>query len=328
MRHIRFQFITLTLGGAACAVAAGVMAGLGRPALAIAFLLAAAVCFAVMAGVVRRPIGMMSSFVSALECDDRTMIFNIGSDDQQLRALAAGMDRVMGIYRGAVIELETRKLYYDRILRVMTHEMRNSITPVISLAQDYSGCPDKYDPEMLAETMGVIGAQAESIRKFLDSYYSLTHLPEPRRQTVDAGSFIRRIRTLVALEEKRRGFKDEVCRYSVPLGMDLYIDEDLLTQACMNIIRNALDAVAGFADADVSVIISSSEGIPFVAFSDNGCGISEAVRENLFQPFFTTKTGGSGIGLSLSRQIARLHGGDITVSSGHPRGTVVTMSLG
>lgn len=328
MRHIRFQFITLTLIGAACAVAAGVMAGLGRVALALVFLLAAAICFVVMAGVVRRPVGMMSSFVSALECDDRTMIFDIGSDDPQLRALVAGMDRVMGIYRGAVIELETRKLYYDRILRVMTHEMRNSITPVISLAQDYSGCPDKYDSEMLAETMEVIGTQAESIRKFLDSYYSLTHLPDPRRRTVDAGSFLRRIRTLVALEEKRRGFSEEVCRYSVPLGMGIYIDEDLMTQAFMNIIRNALDAVDGVADACVSVSLSSSGGIPFVAFSDNGCGMSDSAVDNLFQPFFTTKTGGSGIGLSLSRQIARLHGGDITVSSGHPRGTVVTMSLG
>lgn len=328
MRHIRFQFISLASGGAICAVAAGVMAGLGHVALAILFLLAASICFAVMASVVRRPVAMMTSFVSALECDDRTMLFDVGSDDPQLSELAAGMDRVMGIYRGAVIELETRKLYYDRILRVMTHEMRNSITPVISLAQDYSRCPDKYDSGMLAETMEVIGTQAESIRKFLDSYYNLTHLPDPRRQPVDAGLFVRRIRTLVRLEEKRRGFVKEVCSYSVPLGLDIFIDEDLMAQAFMNIIRNALDAVAGVADAEVSVLISSSDGIPFATVADNGCGISDTVRDNLFQPFFSTKAGGSGIGLSLSRQIARLHGGDISVSPGHPRGTVVTMSLG
>lgn len=95
---------------------------------------------------------------------------------------------------------------------------------MIALAQDYSFHPEKYDTDALAETMQVIAIQAQSIKKFLDSYYSLTHLPEPRKQSMDAREFIYRLRTLVALEEKQRGFVSSVCNYHVPQNMTLSID--------------------------------------------------------------------------------------------------------
>lgn len=101
-----------------------------------------------------------------------------------------------------------------------------------------------------------------------------------------------------------------------------------MTQALMNLLRNSLDAVDGVDNPEISVVLSVSEGLQFVNVTDNGVGIPNSVKSNLFQPFITTKPEGSGIGLSLSRQIARLHDGDLTVADAYPHGTSVTLTLG
>lgn len=275
----------------------------------------------------RKAIRTASAFVSALENNDRTMRFEIESDDRELKEMSRSMNRIMTIYHGNRMELETRKLYYDRILRIMTHEMRNSITPVISLSNDYARNPGKYSRELLAETMAVIGKQAESIKKFLDSYYNLTHLPDPQKVEVDVSQFCSHLHTLTALEEQRRGFENTVCHYSVPVDMKINMDPDLMTQAVMNLIRNSLDAVANVANPRIDISVSISDAVPFITVKDNGTGLSDNVRNYLFQPFITTKQGGSGIGLSLSRQIARLHNGDLTISSSNHAGTTATITV-
>lgn len=109
--------------------------------------------------------------------------------------------------------------------------------------------------------------------------------------------------------------------------MKIDIDADLMTQAVMNILRNALDAVAEVDNPKIDISVSISDGIPFISITDNGPGIPDAMKPNLFQPFFSTKPGGSGIGLSLSRQIARLHGGDLTLTSIPQHGTGVIISF-
>lgn len=317
----------LGLCGTGLSVLSGWLMCCGRLAWGIASLLGAILCVVVMIVLSRRVVHLTSSFVAALENNDRTMRFDIDSDDREIREMSRSMNRIISLYRNNQIELETRKLYYDRILRIMTHEMRNSITPVIALANDYAAHPDKYDAEMLAETMGVIGIQAESIKKFLDSYYNLTHLPEPQKRQVAVADFCTRIRTVANLEERQRGMEQGICRFSIPVDMEVNIDPDLMGQAVMNIIRNSLDAVADIEDARIEVSVSISDGVPFIRISDIGPGLPETVKANLFQPFITTKRGGSGIGLSLSRQIARLHGGDLTITSS-PHGTTATIILG
>lgn len=327
MRRFRLNIGLLCIGVIGFGVLAGYLMGCDKPAWSIAALLGASLCIAMLIVLVRRVVHLTSSFVAALENNDRTMRFDIDSDDVEIKEMTASMNRIINLYRDSRLELETHKLYYDRILRVMTHEMRNSITPVIALANDYASHQAKYNPEILAETMGVIGNQAKSIKKFLDSYYSLTHLPQPLKISVEAADFCGRIRTLVDLEEKERGMTQTVCHFSVPVDMAIDVDTDLMTQAVMNILRNALDAVADVARPKIEFLLSMSDGIPFIKITDNGPGLPETVRSNLFQPFITTKRNGSGIGLSLSRQIARLHGGDLTISSSPSRGTAVTITL-
>lgn len=317
----------LGLGGIGFAVLSGWLMTCGRVPWGIVSLLGAILCIAIMIALSRKTVHLTSSFVAALENNDRTMRFDIDSDDREINEMTHSMNRIITLHRNNQLELETRKLYYDRILRIMTHEMRNSITPVIALANDYTAHPDKYNTEMLKETMGVIGCQAESIKKFLDSYYNLTHLPEPQRQRITVADFCARLRTLTNLEEKQRGMKAPVSHFSIPVDMAVDIDTDLMTQAIMNIMRNAMDAVADVDNPCVEIIVSVSDGVPFIKISDNGPGLPESVKANLFQPFITTKRGGSGIGLSLSRQIARLHGGDLTLtSSAHGTSATITFS--
>lgn len=318
--------VLLGFGGIGFAVLSGWLICEDRVAWGIASLLGAILCLVVMIELSRRVVHLTSSFVTALESNDRTMRFDIDTDDREINEMTHSMNRVISLYRNNQLELETRKLYYDRILRIMTHEMRNSITPVMALANDYAAHPDKYNTEMLKETMGVIGSQAESIKKFLDSYYNLTHLPEPQRQKIAVADFCVRIQTLAKLEEKQRGLRKPVCHFSIPVDMELDIDADLMAQAMMNIIRNALDAVAEVDNPRIDITVSISDGMPFIRISDTGPGLPESVRANLFQPFITTKRGGSGIGLSLSRQIASLHGGDLTLTSS-PHGTTATITF-
>lgn len=306
---------------------AGYLLGIGHTAWGIVAFLCSMLCMILLVSLTRKAIGLTSTFVAALENNDRTIRFDVECDDREIKEMSGAMNRIMSIYHGNQMELETRKLYYDRILRIITHEMRNSITPVIALANDYAAYPQKYDKEMLSEIMGVIGMQSDSIKKFLDSYYNLTHLPELRKENVNVADFCNRISTLTNLEEQNRGFADDVCHYSVPVDMKINMDPNLMTQALMNLIRNALDAVVEVDNPRIDISVSISDGLPFIAIKDNGCGLPDAVKANLFQPFITTKQRGSGIGLSLSRQIARLHDGDLTLSSSGS-GTTATITIG
>lgn len=288
------------------------------------------VCLTAIAGLyrlVRRLIHVTGSFMSALEAKDSTMHISIGDDDREMREMSAAMNRIMKIYRSNCLELETRKLYYDRILRIMTHEMRNSITPVISIVSDMEKHPEKYSGEMGEEALRVVKAQSTGIKHFLDSYHRLTHLPAPCKKTVDVAHFMEGIQTLGVLELERRGVPGDVLGFTTPENMQFTIDEDLMRQVLVNLLRNAMDAVAGVAAPRIVVTVSKSEGMPCITVEDNGAGIPDEVRENLFQPFFTTKPDGTGIGLCLSRQIVRLHGGDMSIGGAVRHGTSVVITL-
>lgn len=299
----------------------------GRVPQGIFAVIAVAISVVGVMVLVRKLVLVMSVFVKSLEMNDTTARFDIGNDDPLLREMSASMSRIVDIYRSGLSQLETRKLYYDRILKIMTHEMRNSITPVISISSDMEKHPEKYEGENLTEALGVIRSQSEGVKRFLDSYYRLTHLPQPETEAIDATLFFERVKTLVAVEVKERGLSPDVCRYAVGKGMTLNIDVSLMSQVMVNLVRNALDAVAGVESPSVIVTATLSDRHPYISIEDNGAGISPEIRDMLFQPFVTTKSGGSGVGLSLSRQIVRLHGGDLrlTGSPGHGAKAVIIL---
>ena len=131
----------------------------------------------------------------------------------------------------------------------------------------------------------------------------------------------------MALTASSLGLPEGVITYYVANDMVASVDPDLFRQAMINLLRNALEAVKDRDNPKVEVMVTCSDNHPFITLSDNGCGIPPDMMENLFQPFFTTKPGGSGIGLYLSRQIIRMHGGDIELMSSSPWGTSFSISL-
>jgi signal transduction histidine kinase len=112
-----------------------------------------------------------------------------------------------------------------------------------------------------------------------------------------------------------------------PPDLVVRADADLLEQALINLLRNAAEAVGGQAGARIEVACGIDGGQCFIEVADNGPGLTDTAREQLFVPFFTTKAGGSGVGLSLARRIALRHGGQVTVRANAPQGSVFRLSL-
>lgn len=327
MKRFRLNFI-LCIAGILLFTALATLCFAGdKYALATLSLIPAVISVILLWLLVRRLIRAISDFMDALDMDDTTIRF-AESHDPDINRMSQTMRRIMAVYSSSRMELETRKLYYDRILRIMTHEMRNAITPIVSLSADMRRNPDRYRGENLNEAVSLISDESQSIRRFLDSYYELTHLPKPQAETIEVMEFFTGIRKSFAIYLTDNGLGADIIDYTIPVDMQLRADRDLLGRLVSNVLRNAVQAVASVPEPHIHVDVSVSEGRPYISIEDNGCGIPAEMMPNLFQPFFTTKPDGSGIGLCLSRQIARLHGGDFTITStpGHGTKAVITLT--
>ncbi|MDE6523499.1 MAG: HAMP domain-containing histidine kinase [Muribaculaceae bacterium] len=272
-----------------------------------------------------RLIGTMSAFVNALEMNDTTTRIILGGDHELLK-MSESMNRISDIYSENMRELQTRKLYYDRVLRIMTHEMRNGITPIVSIAADMVAKPERYQGRKFSEASHLLLSQAEGIHRFLDSYYKLTHLPEPKLEPVKAGYYFHSLKRLFKAELDNRNVTEETISYTVPEDMILNIDTSLINQALINLLRNALDSLPS-EGGKVEIILTVSDSHPYLTIKDNGSGMTQDTIHNLFQPFYTTKPNGSGVGLSITRQIIQKHGGEIRIQSQPNKGTSVFITL-
>lgn len=232
--------------------------------------------------------------------------------DPELQRMYEDMNRIMQTYGQSQMELETKRMYYDRILRIMTHELRNSITPIISLSEDM--LKREYAPEDSHEAIEVINEQCTSIKTFLDSYYELTHLPKPELKEIDAKALLQPLEKL---------YTGQGVTISCTQGLKLLCDQNLVMQVLKNLVKNALEAPA----TRVEILASSPEGHPRICVSDNGPGIPADKREEIFLPFYTSKSTGSGIGLALSRQIMTLHKGTLTCSSSEAEGATFILQF-
>lgn len=207
---------------------------------------------------------------------------------------------------------EEERQAWQRLIRVIGHEMNNSLAPIKSIAGSLSTIIEREPPpadwrDDMQRGLGVIASRSESLSRFMSAYARLARLPPPKLAPIDVGAFVDRVVTL----EKAHHIK-------LAPGPRLTIqgDGDQLEQLLINLIRNAVDAVRETGGA-VSVgwqrLPGSSSPAMELWVEDEGHGLSNT--GNLFVPFFTTKPGGSGIGLVLSRQIAEAHGGSLVLEN-------------
>ena len=161
---------------------------------------------------------------------------------------------------------------------------------------------------------------------FVESYRSLARLPKPSAEVIPAAELLGDVATLFRTTAAERGVTVEV---SVdPERFELVADPELIEQALVNLVLNAIQAVGENGGGTVQMRASpGADGRAVLEVEDNGPGLLPEVRDRVFVPFFSTKSGGSGIGLSLAHRIARLHGGSLTVASEPGVETVFTLRL-
>lgn len=200
---------------------------------------------------------------------------------------------------------------WQRLVRVLGHEINNSLTPVKSLSSSLlylisaDPLPDDWRDDVRSG-LNVIGNRCDALNRFTGAYARLARLPAPKLQPMRVADWIQRV---VKLEQR--------LTVSLTEGPDLTInaDPDQLEQLLINLLRNAVDATLERAGSGGVVSVEWRQGqfVVEVLIDDQGHGISNPA--NLFVPFFTTKPGGSGIGLFLSRQIAEAHGGSVSLKN-------------
>jgi PAS domain S-box-containing protein len=203
---------------------------------------------------------------------------------------------------------------WKRLVRVLGHELNNSLAPIRSLAGslekllEQSPRAEDWETDM-REGLSVISSRAEALSRFMEAYARLARLPQPQKKPVQVAAWVNRVAEL----ESR-------LKVVVDAGPDVTVlaDSDQLDQLLINLVRNAADAVLddkARADNHGEVRVGWLKRGPEleVRVQDNGLGVADTA--NLFVPFFTTRPGGSGIGLALCRQIAEAHGGTLTLEN-------------
>lgn len=221
---------------------------------------------------------------------------------------------------------ETETEAWQKLISVLTHEIMNSITPIISLSetlseQQLTKSPNTEDYEIMHRALETIHRRSRGLLTFVENYRKLTHLPKPEPEYIPVMTFMQSLQQLFAANSNV-GFSFSV----YPEQLQLKADKNLLEQMMLNLLKNSGEACAEMQDAVIDVKIRQTGDAVVIHVSDNGSGISEDALSKIFIPFYSTKKHGSGIGLSLCRQIMILHKGKISVQS-DDRGTRFSMEF-
>ena len=210
---------------------------------------------------------------------------------------------------------------WTRLIRVLTHEIMNTVTPIASLSAELSENLAAHSEEELRSALGTIASSSEGLISFVQSYRSLTHIAAPVRRPF----YFREVATDAINIAGINWPAVEVLYTELSEDVILYADEGQISQVVNNLVKNAVQA--GATRVEITSQIDSRDRT-VILVSNNGEAISPSVREQLFIPFYTTKgTSGTGVGLSLSRQMLRLNGGTIALTSSTAEKTVFTIVL-
>ncbi|MBS1559875.1 MAG: GHKL domain-containing protein, partial [Bacteroidetes bacterium] len=228
-------------------------------------------------------------------------------------------------------ELEEKEMEaWRNLVRVLTHEIMNSITPVSSLAglvedelktkiknQNFTLTDEELQEMHLS--VQTIGKRSEGLIRFVKEFRNLAHVPQPKLSEVRVKDLLEEIVVLHKKELTNSSIETEVRLQ--PDDLVVRADKTMIEQVLINLLKNAIQAFDGQTNKKIILSAYNNEGHTILSVKDNGQGIDADAMERIFVPFFTTKKTGSGIGLSLSRQIMRQHGGQITVHSALGEGT-------
>ncbi len=234
-------------------------------------------------------------------------------------------------------ELEEQEVEaWQKLIRVLTHEIMNSVTPIVSLAEavntmlsDTNGERkdlhqlDLEDKEDLFGSLETIEKRSKGLLRFVNAYKDFVKTPDLAIKHVDVSMLINNVVSLLGPELSKHKIK--LRRDEMPQKLFAGADAAWLEQVVINIIKNAVDALEGRVNPTITIKAFQQSKRTYVTIIDNGIGMEKDVLNKAFIPFFTTKKMGSGIGLSLSRQIMRLHKGSLNINSELNKGTAVQL---
>ncbi len=235
-------------------------------------------------------------------------------------------------------ELEQKEIDpWQKLIRVLTHEIMNSITPISSLASTVIGILEEVkenfpveDPNQLeafedvVQAIATIENRSKGLLNFVEIYRNLTRIPKPNFRHFAVSELFDRSMELMSPKFDLIGIKSKVRIY--PKELKILADPDLVDQVLINLLLNAIDAVKEEEEPQITIVASLNlNNRTMIEVADNGKGIKQDILDKIFMPFFTSKKTGSGIGLSLSRQIMNMHKGSISVRSKPGEGAVFTM---
>jgi nitrogen fixation/metabolism regulation signal transduction histidine kinase len=213
-----------------------------------------------------------------------------------------------------------------KLIRVLMHEIMNSITPITSLSESLSNIfspgskqivPGEVTEKTISTTLqglNVIKEQGKGLLKFVESYRKLTRIPKPDMRSFKVSGLFSRVKILANSLEK--GNNTDISFSANEPDIEILADENLISLVLINLIKNAIEANENNPESKITVAAKTGAGNHAeICVADNGPGISAEYIEEIFIPFFTTRENGSGIGLSISKQIMGAHGGTLKVHS-------------
>jgi two-component system, NtrC family, nitrogen regulation sensor histidine kinase NtrY len=223
-------------------------------------------------------------------------------------------------------EIEQKEIEaWHKLIRILTHEIMNSVTPISSLTETMQMLltskdgnakkTDEITDELILDllfSLQTIQKRSDGLLTFIENYRKLTRVPKPKIEPISIQNFLESIDKLLRAGLESKGIS---LSYSIQAVDTLHADVALLEQVIINLISNSTYALENVAQPKIQLKVFKQSSNTIIEVSDNGKGISLKELSEIFTPFFSTRKDGSGIGLSLSKQIMSVHGGTIKVSS-------------
>jgi two-component system nitrogen regulation sensor histidine kinase NtrY len=230
-------------------------------------------------------------------------------------------------------ELEhTEAEAWEQLIHVLTHEIMNSVTPISSLSATLKKKSDELlqakqgdhqTMDDLAQGLKVIERRSIGLMNFVSDYRSLTHIPVPDIKEIMVADLFENLKQLKGSQLSKKGIRLQF-KYTGK-NIPVACDQELIEQVLINLVNNAEDALKEVENPEIELSAEAENGKTIIRIKDNGAGMDGETREKIFVPFFTTKKTGSGIGLSLTRQIMRMHSGSVSVHSEPSQGSVFSL---
>jgi nitrogen fixation/metabolism regulation signal transduction histidine kinase len=231
------------------------------------------------------------------------------------------------------LEIEQKEVEaWQKLIRILRHEIMNSVTPISSmtetilmLVEDHLGDSRKAsqmsdeDISDIRESIVTIHDRSEGLNDFLEQYKEVTRIPILKRTNVRVSDLVEKSLKLLEAEFSTNDIKTAVHHENPHL--EIHADAALIEQVLINLLRNSIEALMGKLNKSIDIKTDGDRYSQVITIVDNGCGIPEEALDEIFVPFYSTKSDGTGIGLSFSRQIMHLHGGYIHATSKHGKET-------